>query len=245
MFFLVHLLLRWLLRLVAGRSATRAVEVENAVLRHQLAVLRRGTSCPSLRRRDRVLLAAASGLLARERWQVFVVSPQTLLRWHRELVRRRWTYGTAAPARPRSTLPPANWCCSWRARTPGGAACASRASFASLASVSARRPSARCCDARASGRRRVEADHPGASSCARKLKARSHAISSRSTRCHCAGCTCCSSSGSPRVASTWQGSAPIPTRHGLRSRRGTSRSGSGSRTSATWNTTATRSSPAP
>ena len=47
---------------------------------------------PSLRRRDRMLLAAVSTLLARERWSVFLVSPQTLLRWHRELVARKWTY---------------------------------------------------------------------------------------------------------------------------------------------------------
>jgi hypothetical protein len=39
---------------------------------------------------DRVLLAAASRILPRDRWVSF--SPQTLLRWHRELVRRKWTY---------------------------------------------------------------------------------------------------------------------------------------------------------
>jgi putative transposase len=48
-------------------------------------VLRRTVERPRLRRRDRVLLAAASLLLSRERWSVFLVSPQTLLRWHREL----------------------------------------------------------------------------------------------------------------------------------------------------------------
>jgi hypothetical protein len=91
-FFFLHMLVRRLLRLVAGTSATRALEVENAVLRHQLAVLRRGKRTPRLRRRDRVLLAAASSVLPRESWEAFVVSPHTLLRWHRELVRRRWTY---------------------------------------------------------------------------------------------------------------------------------------------------------
>jgi putative transposase len=45
-----------------------------------------------LRRRDRVLLTAASRLLERDRWRSFPVSAQTLLRWHRELVRRKWTY---------------------------------------------------------------------------------------------------------------------------------------------------------
>jgi hypothetical protein len=47
-----------------------------------------------------MLLAAASTLLPRERWSVFVVSPQTLLRWHRELVARKWTYRRRVPGRP-------------------------------------------------------------------------------------------------------------------------------------------------
>jgi putative transposase len=91
-FFLLHLLVRRSVRLVAGGSAAAALEVENAVLRHQLSVLRRTVKRPELRRRDRVVLAAASSLVPRERWSTFVVSPQTLLRWQRELVRRKWTY---------------------------------------------------------------------------------------------------------------------------------------------------------
>jgi hypothetical protein len=53
-----------------------------------------------LGRRDRILLAAASGLLPRDLWRSFPVSPQTLLRWHRELVRRKWTYRHKRAARP-------------------------------------------------------------------------------------------------------------------------------------------------
>src|SRR5665811_997307 len=78
-----------------------AREIEILVLRHQLRVLARGRRIP-LRRRDRLLLAAASGLLGRDRWCSFPVSPQTLLRWHRELVRRKWTYRRKRrPGRPR------------------------------------------------------------------------------------------------------------------------------------------------
>lgn len=99
-FFLVHLLLRRIARLVAGRSAAAALEVENAVLRHQLVVLRRTVKRPQLRRRDRVVLAAASGLLPRERWPVFLVSPQTLVRWQQELVARKWTYRRRAGRPP-------------------------------------------------------------------------------------------------------------------------------------------------
>jgi len=99
-FFLLHVLVRRLVRVVAGRSTAAALEVENAVLRHQLTVLRRSVKRPELRRRDRVVLAAASGLLPRERWSAFLVSPQTLLRWQRELVRRKWTYRRRPTGRP-------------------------------------------------------------------------------------------------------------------------------------------------
>jgi putative transposase len=99
-FFLVHLLFRRFARVVAGGSAGAALEVENAVLRHQLSVLRRSVKRPELRRRDRVVLAATSGLLPRERWSAFMVSPQTLLRWRRELVQRKWTYRRRRVGRP-------------------------------------------------------------------------------------------------------------------------------------------------
>jgi transposase len=56
----------------------------------------------SLGQRDRILLAAASRLLPREVWRCFPVSPQTVLRWHRDLVKRKWTYkGKQRPGRPR------------------------------------------------------------------------------------------------------------------------------------------------
>src|SRR3989440_8017774 len=41
---------------------------------------------------DRLVLATLARLLAWERWSAYLVTPATLLRWHRELVRRRWTY---------------------------------------------------------------------------------------------------------------------------------------------------------
>jgi putative transposase len=89
---LVYWLLRRLMGLVVGPLESRHNDVEVLVLRHQLAVLRRQVSRPRLRQRDRLLMATLSRLLPRERWSSFLVRPQTLLRWHRELVRRKWTY---------------------------------------------------------------------------------------------------------------------------------------------------------
>jgi putative transposase len=100
---LLYLAVRRLLRLLtAGGDRDHAArDVELLVLRPQLRVLSRGRRLP-LQRRDRILLAAASRLLPRERWRCFPVSPQTVLRWHRELVRRKWTYlHRRRPGRPR------------------------------------------------------------------------------------------------------------------------------------------------
>jgi putative transposase len=65
-------------------------------------VLRRQVPRPRHQRRDRLLLAALSRLLPRSRWPVFVVTPQTVLRWHRQLVTRRWSYPSRRPGRPRT-----------------------------------------------------------------------------------------------------------------------------------------------
>jgi transposase InsO family protein len=67
-------------------------DVEIAVLLHQLAVLHRQGAHPRYAPTDRLVLATLAKLLPRERWSAFLVTPATLLRWHRELVRRRWTY---------------------------------------------------------------------------------------------------------------------------------------------------------
>jgi len=97
---LVYIVLGRVLRLAGGGAEVAELEVENLVLRHQLAVLGRSVRRPPFRRRDRVLLAAASRLLPRDRWGVFVVSPKTLVRWHRELVRRKWSYQRRRQGRP-------------------------------------------------------------------------------------------------------------------------------------------------
>jgi putative transposase len=86
-----------LLRLARGDSDELAIEV--VMLRHEVAVLRRQVARPALRPSDRAPLAGLSRLLGRRRLGGFFVQPETLLRWHRDLVRRRWTY-PRRPGRP-------------------------------------------------------------------------------------------------------------------------------------------------
>jgi putative transposase len=86
------------LAILFGRSE-RAKELEILVLRHELQVLRRQVGRPRLRSADRVLLAALGQLFPRRR-RSFLVQPATLLRWHRDLVRRRWTYDRRRQGRP-------------------------------------------------------------------------------------------------------------------------------------------------
>jgi putative transposase len=72
--------------LVLPGAADGTKDLEILVLRQQLRVLRRKARRPSFTTLDRVLLAAASRVLPRDRWATLLVTPQTLLRWHRELV---------------------------------------------------------------------------------------------------------------------------------------------------------------
>ncbi|MGI8706744.1 MAG: helix-turn-helix domain-containing protein [Actinomycetota bacterium] len=75
--------------------------LEIVVLRHQLNVLRRQVKRPALRRCDRALLVACARKMPRARWSCFFVTPKTLLRWHRELVRRKWgRYAKRRTGRP-------------------------------------------------------------------------------------------------------------------------------------------------
>jgi putative transposase len=87
-----------LLALLARGDAAKDLEIP--VLRHQLTVLRRQLPRRRLEPADRALLAAVSRLLPRDRWSCFLVTPDTLRRWHRRLVAGAWTYPSRGHGRP-------------------------------------------------------------------------------------------------------------------------------------------------
>ena len=68
--------------LLLFRSA-ESKDLEIVVLRHELVVLRRHVRRPTFRAADRLFLAASSRSLPRVSWSLFLVTPATLLRWHR------------------------------------------------------------------------------------------------------------------------------------------------------------------
>ena len=93
------LVLRQLIRMLGLGLSPDAKDVELAVLHHQLAVLHRQVPRPRYAPSDRLVLAWLASMLPRERWSAFLVTPATLLRWHRELIAHRWTYPHTGAAR--------------------------------------------------------------------------------------------------------------------------------------------------
>jgi putative transposase len=90
-------LLGWLV--LHARSDTTK-EIEILVLRHQLVVLQRRTPRPRMTWTDRALIAALTRLLPVRRRLGMLVTPSTILRWHRRLVASRWTTTPARPGQP-------------------------------------------------------------------------------------------------------------------------------------------------
>src|SRR6266496_2291535 len=95
----LYWLLCSLLRLLV-RCGVEERDLETVVLRRQLKILARGGTRPRFTTADRALLAAAARLLSRDRWRSFLVGPDTLLRWHRELLGRRPRGPCRRPGRP-------------------------------------------------------------------------------------------------------------------------------------------------
>src|SRR5881409_1712217 len=90
LFAVVYALLRLLLDLVDVRLRVHDPEAELLLLRHQLRVVRRQVKRPRLNTADRTIMAALSERVNRAALIAMLVQPETVLGWHRELVRRRW-----------------------------------------------------------------------------------------------------------------------------------------------------------
>lgn len=86
--------------MIAPSAILRQVLAENIMLRQCLAIESRGKTHPKLTTRERLVLAAASRHMPRERWTVSGFSPKTLINWHRWFVSRKWTYARKKTGRP-------------------------------------------------------------------------------------------------------------------------------------------------
>jgi len=86
--------------LLGSFRSEHAKDIEIAVLRHQLEVLCRQVKRPEFRSADRAVLAVLSRALPRSRWSIFLVTPGTIVRWHRRLVARKWTQPQRRGGRP-------------------------------------------------------------------------------------------------------------------------------------------------
>jgi putative transposase len=134
------------LRLSRRPSAWKDTEI--LLLRHQLAVLQRQTAArPRLTWTDRALFAALLTLIPRSRHGALhsFITPGTILRWHRDIVRRRWAAKSKLkrPGRPPARRPSSAWCCAWRPATSIGGTGGSLASWPGSASPSHPRRSER------------------------------------------------------------------------------------------------------
>lgn len=88
--------------LLVGSRPDLTRDIELFALRHEVRVLRRHAKRPRYQPGDRLVLVGLSRLLSRADWWRFPVRPETLLRWHRELVHRKWAaFGRRrGPGRP-------------------------------------------------------------------------------------------------------------------------------------------------
>src|SRR5215216_7433303 len=195
--------LRWLVLLARGSAAKDA---ELLMLRPELAVLRRQVGRPRVDWADRAMLAGLARLLPRPNRHGLFVRPETLLRWHHDLVRRRWSYPhrrgrPAVSAELRALVVRlAGENPTWGYRRIHGELCRlgykSRIGASTVWTILHRAG----VDPTPSGRR-----SPGGSSSTLRPRACWPSTSSPSTRCCCDGCMCCSCSRwAPAGSTCWE-----------------------------------------
>jgi putative transposase len=142
---LIRLIYLLMIRVFGGlalltRSDT-SQDTEILVLRHQVAVLRRQVTRPEPDRADRAVIAALTRPLPRHLRLHRIVTPATLLAWHRRPITNTWTYPDTRDARRRRSRS-ASWPGDWPGRTRGGGTAVSKVSSSASATASARERSA-------------------------------------------------------------------------------------------------------
>jgi hypothetical protein len=143
-----------------------------------------------------------------------IISPRTLLRWHADLVRRRWAYPRRASGRPRTAQAIRTLVLEMERDNPSWGYRRITASCLALAIRSRRRRCGRSSRTRASTLHPGAPVKPGGSSWPGMPPRSSRRTSSTSILCSCAACTSCFSSSTAPAACTWPGSPPHTPAHG-------------------------------
>ena len=201
-----------------------AKDAEILILRHQVAVLQRQVKAPGLSWADRAVLAALARLLpgSRLRQLRLIVSPQTVLRWHADLVQRHWTFPRRTPGLTRTGRPVRALVLEMARDNPSWGYRRIHGELAGLGHKLAPSTVWRISSTPASTPRRKDPGRPGRRSCKPRRRPSWQSTSSTSTQCWCAACTSCSSSSTAHGACTWRGSPPIRRWSGRFSRLATS-----------------------
>ena len=200
-------LLGWMV--LRTRSDT-SKEIEILVLRHQLAVLQRRTPRPRMSWTDRAVIAALTRLLPVRRRLGLLVTPSTILRWHRQLVARRWTTQPARPGRPAIPAGVRALVIRLATENPTWGYRRIHGELAGLGYQIGASTVWKILDGAGIDPHRAEPDPRGPNSCERKRTRSWPATCSISTPSPCAGCTSSSSSSTPPAAYTSSASPPTP-----------------------------------